>query len=204
MFRFNSYILTFLAFITLQGTSHFVHAQTRYVELTDSIFRVGDKFNAHFVIRFTLGPKLQLGNERCVHVDEEQIDHFDRFIAFLKERKNLIVEIGSHTDFRGNPLSNIDLSRRRAEFIKNCFIDSGVDSSQLVAKGYGSSQPRTVYRCGSEYFIAPPQVDSLSCDSVQLTNAYISSHRYSKVLFERLHQFNRRIEFKIVGVLGEE
>jgi outer membrane protein OmpA-like peptidoglycan-associated protein len=51
------------------------------------------------------------------------------------------VEIQGHTDNRGRPSYNLDLSRRRAEAVRNWLIESGVASSRLQARGYGQERP---------------------------------------------------------------
>ncbi len=51
----------------------------------------------------------------------------------------LIIE--GHTDASGNAEQNRALSQRRAESVKKYLIGKGVDSSRLVAVGYGSDRP---------------------------------------------------------------
>ncbi|MAK60403.1 MAG: hypothetical protein CMK09_05450 [Ponticaulis sp.] len=51
------------------------------------------------------------------------------------------VEIGGHTDTRGDPDQNQQLSEARANSVQSYLIDLGVAPSQLRAVGYGESQP---------------------------------------------------------------
>ena len=55
--------------------------------------------------------------------------------------KTVKFEISGHTDDKGSESSNLDLSTRRAEAVRDALIAKGVAASQLVAKGYGESQP---------------------------------------------------------------
>ena len=48
--------------------------------------------------------------------------------------------IAGHTDAKGNPQFNKHLSLQRAESVKRYLVASGVDSSRLVAIGYGAEQ----------------------------------------------------------------
>jgi outer membrane protein OmpA-like peptidoglycan-associated protein len=48
--------------------------------------------------------------------------------------------IAGHTDAKGNPQFNKHLSLQRAESVKRYLVASGVDSSRLVAVGYGAEQ----------------------------------------------------------------
>ena len=51
------------------------------------------------------------------------------------------IEIAEHTDSRGSDSYNLQLSRQRAEVIRDYMIEHGVDESVLKAAGYGESQP---------------------------------------------------------------
>jgi OOP family OmpA-OmpF porin len=55
----------------------------------------------------------------------------------------MVVEIGGHTDDAGTPADNMRLSSLRAEAVRNYLVAKGVPFRQMVARGYGSSIPRT-------------------------------------------------------------
>jgi outer membrane protein OmpA-like peptidoglycan-associated protein len=69
----------------------------------------------------------------------------DTLTQLLKENTNVKVEIGSHTDARGNDAYNQRLSQARAQSVVDYLVKNGIDASLLSAKGYGESQP--VNRC---------------------------------------------------------
>jgi OmpA-OmpF porin, OOP family len=52
-----------------------------------------------------------------------------------------VVEIGGHTDNVGNAASNMTLSQRRAEAVRDILIRDGVNPSALTARGYGEAGP---------------------------------------------------------------
>ena len=60
----------------------------------------------------------------------------------------MVVEIGSHTDIRGNSKYNKDLSQKRADAVKDFLVGNGIAEQRIIAKGYGESQP--IVKCGSE------------------------------------------------------
>jgi OOP family OmpA-OmpF porin len=61
--------------------------------------------------------------------------------AFVRQHPDRDVVIEGHTDSLGTDQYNADLSRRRAESVRAFLISQGVDSSRLVARGFGESFP---------------------------------------------------------------
>jgi outer membrane protein OmpA-like peptidoglycan-associated protein len=64
-----------------------------------------------------------------------------RILDFLHENSSLNVEIQGHTDSSGKAESNLRLSQRRAETIRDALIEKGVSADRLKAKGYGEAEP---------------------------------------------------------------
>ena len=60
-----------------------------------------------------------------------------RLMPVLQQNPGVKLEIASHTDSRGTASSNQDLSERRAKAVADYLISKGVNSSLLVANGYG-------------------------------------------------------------------
>jgi outer membrane protein OmpA-like peptidoglycan-associated protein len=52
-----------------------------------------------------------------------------------------LIEIGGHTDSRGDAQSNRNLSEQRAFAVQEALTVAGVHPSRLTARGYGSSVP---------------------------------------------------------------
>lgn len=71
----------------------------------------------------------------------------DTLVTLLKENPDVKVELGSHTDSRGNDQYNMVLSQKRAEACVNYLVSKGIDKSRLTAKGYGETQ--LVNNCGN-------------------------------------------------------
>jgi OmpA-OmpF porin, OOP family len=64
----------------------------------------------------------------------------DRLIPVLTQASHTSIEIGGHTDSFGAPDYNRELSRRRAEAVRDYLTAHGV-THELTAVGYGASQP---------------------------------------------------------------
>jgi outer membrane protein OmpA-like peptidoglycan-associated protein len=67
----------------------------------------------------------------------------DSIARVLRANPSLRVEIGGHTDNAGTPADNQHLSTLRAEAVRNYLVAKGVPFQQMVARGYGSTVPRT-------------------------------------------------------------
>ncbi|HEY8509579.1 MAG TPA: OmpA family protein [Steroidobacteraceae bacterium] len=64
-----------------------------------------------------------------------------RLAENLKKYPRLRVELQGHTDSSGSDEYNLKLSERRANAVREYLISQGVSSQQLLARGYGETQP---------------------------------------------------------------
>ncbi|MCX2576149.1 OmpA family protein [Pedobacter sandarakinus] len=63
----------------------------------------------------------------------------DKLVKILKENPTIWIELGSHTDSRGNDDYNQKLSQNRANSAVRYIVSRGIDKSRITAKGYGES-----------------------------------------------------------------
>ena len=64
----------------------------------------------------------------------------DKLVTILADNPPIKIELSSHTDSRGEPSYNLDLSKRRAESAVAYIISQGIDPTRIKAKGYGESR----------------------------------------------------------------
>ncbi|MBC7777099.1 MAG: OmpA family protein [Phycisphaerae bacterium] len=57
---------------------------------------------------------------------------------------NWAIEIGGHTDNVGTEQSNLELSTRRAQAVRDFFVEQGYPAEKISFKGYGQSKPLDV------------------------------------------------------------
>ncbi|MDD2412849.1 MAG: OmpA family protein [Bacteroidales bacterium] len=70
--------------------------------------------------------------------DDAKAD-LDLVVQIMKDNKDIIVELGSHTDARGTDEYNVALSQRRADAAVKYIINKGIDKTRIVAKGFGET-----------------------------------------------------------------
>jgi OOP family OmpA-OmpF porin len=59
----------------------------------------------------------------------------------LRKYPRLRIELQGHTDSSGADAYNLSLSQRRADSVRQHLVEQGVPPTQLVARGYGETQP---------------------------------------------------------------
>lgn len=72
--------------------------------------------------------------------DESKYE-LDNVVSVLNEYKNLLIELGGHTDSTGDVGANQVLSQSRAESVRNYLTQKGISGSRLQAIGFGPDRP---------------------------------------------------------------
>jgi len=74
-------------------------------------------------------------------IKEESFVYLDKLAEKMIKKPNAVLEIGGHTDGKGEEKYNQNLSEARAQAVVAYLIAKGVNADQLTAKGYGESNP---------------------------------------------------------------
>ena len=75
------------------------------------------------------------------YVRREARERLAKVAKIMRDNPGMVIEIGTHTDIRGNAEYNRDLSQKRADAAKEFLVKNGIAKNRVVAKGYGESQP---------------------------------------------------------------
>jgi outer membrane protein OmpA-like peptidoglycan-associated protein len=75
------------------------------------------------------------------YIRKESKRILNRVVELMNKYPEMVVEIGSHTDNRGNAKFNADLSQKRADATRNYMLEQGIPKNRILAKGYGESVP---------------------------------------------------------------
>lgn len=104
---------------------------------------------------------------------KESFVELNNLANFLRENPSLRIELGGHTDTRGDVNDNLKLSTDRAKSVYNYLIDTEkIDGKRLTFKGYGESNP----------LVSDQEINQLSSEKAK----------------ETAHQKNRRTVYKIL------
>lgn len=113
---------------------------------TDEISTIGLKYSQDFYADFEVEPividkPIVLEN---IYYDFDKWDirpdaalELNKLVKILEDNPNIEIEMGSHTDVRGNDQYNLILSDKRAMAAVKYLISQGIDPSRLTFKGYG-------------------------------------------------------------------
>lgn len=118
-------------------------------------------------------------------------DSLNFLYDLMQANPNIIVQLMAHTDSRGSDAANQDLSQRRADSCVAYLVnEKGLDPARLVPKGMGEKDPAMYYEFNE---------DGDTTLTQKLTESYINKFKRDKAKFEKLHQYNRRTEGKILS-----
>jgi peptidoglycan-associated lipoprotein len=71
----------------------------------------------------------------------------NRLAETLQQNPGISIDLGSHTDCRGNDTYNQTLAQKRAESAVNYLIGKGIAPERLSATGYGEQNPAVICGC---------------------------------------------------------
>ena len=96
----------------------------------------------------------------------------DKLVEFLVKNPTVKIELGGHTDTRGDDKENLKLSNDRAKAVYDYVVNKGIKADRMSYKGYGESKP----------IISDANIAKMSSEKEK----------------EAAHQSNRRTEYKII------
>ena len=114
-------------------------------------------------------------------------DSLMALLDVLLDNPKFVIELSSHTDYRGDDNFNQRLSEARAKSCVDFLISKGIPSARMVPKGYGEKRPVEVK-------------DANGVVLYSLTEAYIKKETAgkSKEEFEAIMAQNRRTVFTVL------
>jgi OmpA-OmpF porin, OOP family len=72
---------------------------------------------------------------------EDSFEELDKVVEMMLENPGMEIELGGHTDNRGNSKLNIQLSQERVDKVKEYLVEKGIQDNRIKGKGYGGTKP---------------------------------------------------------------
>lgn len=128
-------------YVTAQKNGFFSDAGiVSTLELTDSKDFSKDFFLSSIPKGEMVIPGIEYETDKA-SLKPESVAVLDEFVKFLNLNYNLKIEVGVHTDERGNDARNLKLSQDRAREVMNYLISKGIAADRLSSAGYGETDP---------------------------------------------------------------
>lgn len=74
-------------------------------------------------------------------ITKEAKAEIENIFAYLKENKDVSMEIIGYTDSEGKSKFNLELSKKRAKMVKSILVKKGISPKRLKTKGMGEKDP---------------------------------------------------------------
>ena len=71
---------------------------------------------------------------------EDAYPSLDKLLDLMHNNPNITIELSSHTDARAADAYNLDLSQRRAQSVVDYLSRNNIDSTRMIARGYGETK----------------------------------------------------------------
>ena len=85
---------------------------------------------------------LQFEQGRSI-INEESYKELDNLVVMLNDSKSMVIQLEGHTDYRGSPSANMELSQLRVEAIKTYLVSKEISESRIKTKAFGGTLPLT-------------------------------------------------------------
>ena len=87
----------------------------------------------------TLGDVLFAPEESKLTADA--LHKLEPLVALLKAQPQRHIRIAGYADSTGRESTNLDLSQRRADAVRDFLVDKGIHPDRITARGYGETDP---------------------------------------------------------------
>ena len=81
-------------------------------------------------------------NSGSATLKEESYASLNAVITLLKENEDIALKLSGYTDSSGSAARNLQLSKERAQAVKDYMVSEGIAANRLQADGFGIANPR--------------------------------------------------------------
>jgi OmpA-OmpF porin, OOP family len=80
----------------------------------------------------------QVGNAL---ISSESYPELDQVAKMLNDNPRMVIQLEGHTDVKGDPKKNLELSKERVEAVRTYLLGKGVAKTKVKTKAYGGTMP---------------------------------------------------------------
>lgn len=74
-------------------------------------------------------------------ISPESYGELETVVAMMRENEKMIIQLEGHTDYQGNPKTNLQLSKERVDAVKKYLVEKGISTKRIKIKAFGGTQP---------------------------------------------------------------
>jgi len=74
-------------------------------------------------------------------IDPSSFAELNQIAKKLVDNPNMTIQLEGHTDVKGDPKRNLELSEQRVEAVKNFLVTKGANKNRIKTKAFGGTQP---------------------------------------------------------------
>src|SRR5688572_4778764 len=93
----------------------------------------------------TVGKVMNLSNlifeQGKAKIEPASFEELDKVVEMLSTYPKMVIQLEGHTDIKGDPKKNMDLSQQRVDAVKNYLVSKGTSKNRVKTKAFGGTQP---------------------------------------------------------------
>jgi outer membrane protein OmpA-like peptidoglycan-associated protein len=128
-----------------QARREAAEARAKHEEATKQIMMLQEQLGTLQAKATSRGTVLTLGSVLFAPgkatLRAEALHNIYPLVTYMREDERRTALIEGYTDNVGSEQSNLDLSRRRAEAVRDFLIKNGINGKRIEARGYGAAAP---------------------------------------------------------------
>lgn len=116
--------------------------EAQLAQLQDALGQIAETRRTAMGLVMTLDSKSIRFDFDKANIKPEYRDILNRIAGIMMTLKGYTIAVYGYTDDVGSPTYNLQLSQRRAEAVRDFFVQAGIPTTIMSTKGFGKADPR--------------------------------------------------------------
>jgi outer membrane protein OmpA-like peptidoglycan-associated protein len=127
---------------TQQAEQYRQEREAQLAQLQDALGQIAETRRTAMGLVMTLDSKSIRFDFDKANIKPEYRDILNRIAGIMMTLKGYTIAVYGYTDDVGSPTYNLQLSQRRAEAVRDFFVQTGIPTTIMSTKGFGKADPR--------------------------------------------------------------